>query len=370
MSTNTLPFLNLKRLNATYRDELISAATNVIDSGWYIMGEQHALFEQRFASYCGTQSSIGVGNGLDALSLIFRAYIEMGILNPGDEVLVPANTYIASVLAISENQLTPILVEPDPDTFNICPQQMKACITNNTKAILCVHLYGQLCDMHAINQIAKDNGLLVIEDCAQAHGAKHNDIKAGAWGDAAGFSFFPGKNLGALGDAGIVTTSNSPLAEMISYLRNYGSKIKYENRYQGVNSRLDEMQAAFLNVKLNFLEQEISLRRKVANAYLDNIKHNAITLPKVTAQDAHVWHQFVIKTEQRESFQASLQQVGVSTLIHYPIPPHKQQAYKAMNHLQLPITENIHRQVVSLPMDPYMTDDEIQRVIDAVNNHA
>lgn len=370
MSTDTLPFLNLKRLNATYRDELISAATDVIDSGWYIMGDQHSLFEQRFSDYCGTKYGIGVGNGLDALSLIFRAYIEMGLLSPGDEIIVPANTYIASILAISENQLKPVLVEPDPDTFNICPQQIKASLSPKTKAILCVHLYGQLCDMPAINKIAKDNDLFVVEDCAQSHGASHDNIKAGAWGDAAGFSFFPGKNLGALGDAGMVTTSDLALAEMISCLRNYGSKIKYENLYKGVNSRLDEMQAALLNVKLNFLEKEIALRRTIANTYLENIQQSAVELPKVAYQAAHVWHQFVIKTDNRDAFQASLQNAGVSTLIHYPIAPHKQQAYTEMSHYQLPITESIHRQVVSLPMDPYMTESEVQRVIDAVNNYA
>ena len=290
-----IPFLDLKNINAQYRDELIQAATDVIDSGWYIQGNQVNAFEKEFSDYCGTKHCIGVANGLDALILIFRAYKELGRLKEGDEVIVPANTYIASILAITENRLQPILVEPDEQTYNLDPKLIEQAITPKTKAILAVHLYGQLADMLEINKIAKKNNLLVIEDSAQAHGASIDGRKAGNWGDASGFSFYPGKNLGALGDAGAVTTNDPELAKTIRALGNYGSHKKYENIYQGINSRLDEIQAAFLNVKLKYIASDISKRRSVANYYLKNINNPEITLPNINlaTNEEHVWHLFV-----------------------------------------------------------------------------
>ena len=362
-----IPFLDLKAINAQYRDELIAACIRVIDSGWYIAGTELAQFEQEFASYCGTKHAIGVANGLDALILTLRAWKELGKLKAGDEVIVPANTYIASILAISANDLVPVLVEPDLVSYNLCPKNTAAAITSKTKAILPVHLYGQLADMPAIMDIAKRHNLLVLEDAAQAHGASIDGKKAGNWGDASGFSFYPGKNLGALGDAGAVTTNDEELANTLRALRNYGSHEKYKNLFQGVNSRLDEIQAAMLNVKLCHLDTEISHRRKVAAAYLEGLDNPAITLP-VPHDEAHVWHVFVIRCEQREALQKHLADQGVQTLIHYPIPPHQQQAYKEWNTHSYPISEMIHQQVMSLPMGPTITDEQVAAVIAACNS--
>jgi len=360
-----IPFLDLKKINQQYRGELIEAATNVIDSGWYIQGEQVKEFEKEFASYCGTKYCIGVGNGLDALILIFRAYKELGRLKEGDEVIAPANTYIASILAITENRLKPILVEPDEQTYNLDPKLIEQAITPKTKAILTVHLYGQLADMPAINKIAKKHNLLVIEDSAQAHGASHNDIKAGNWGDASGFSFYPGKNLGALGDGGAVTTSDDELAQTIRALGNYGSHKKYENLYQGINSRLDEMQAAFLRVKLRHLDKEIEKRREVADYYLQNIKNENIVLPTIVTDS--VWHLFVIITTKREDLQKYLLDNGVQTLIHYPVPPHKQKAYKGWNNESYPISEQIHNEVLSLPISGIQSLEDIKEIVGVIN---
>ncbi len=362
-----IPFLDLKAINAQYRDELIAACIRVIDSGWYIAGTELAQFEQEFASYCGTKHAIGVANGLDALILTLRAWKELGKLKTGDEVIVPANTYIASILAISANDLVPVLVEPDLVSYNLCPKNTAAAITSKTKAILPVHLYGQLADMPAIMDIAKRHNLLVLEDAAQAHGASIDGKKAGNWGDASGFSFYPGKNLGALGDAGAVTTNDEELANALRALRNYGSHEKYKNLFQGVNSRLDEIQAAMLSVKLCHLDTEISHRRKVAAAYLEGLDNPAITLP-VPHDEAHVWHVFVIRCEQREALQKHLADQGVQTLIHYPIPPHQQQAYKEWNAHSYPISEMIHQQVMSLPMGPTITDEQVAAVIAACNS--
>ena len=301
-----IPFLDLKAINAQYRDELVDACTRVIDSGWYIGGNELEQFEQQFASYCGTEFAIGVANGLDALILTLRAWKELGKLKDGDEVIVPSNTYIASILAISANNLTPILVEPCIDSFNIDPNKIEAAITRKTKVILPVHLYGQLADMPAIIDIAKRHELLVLEDSAQAHGACLDGKKAGSWGDASGFSFYPGKNLGALGDAGAITTRDEELANTLRALRNYGSHEKYKNLFQGVNSRLDEIQAAMLSVKLNHLNDEIAHRRKLANAYLEGINNKAIILPNRENDSAHVWHVFVIRCEQRDALQKIL----------------------------------------------------------------
>jgi dTDP-4-amino-4,6-dideoxygalactose transaminase len=361
-------FLDLQAINNQYRDELIDACTRVIDSGWYIDGQELHAFEGSFASYCKVRFCIGVANGLDALTLTLRAWKILGKLKDGDEVIVPANTYIASVLAITENRLIPVLVEPDAETFNICPEAIKKAITSKTKVVLPVHLYGRLAEMPLIREIAVDNSLLVLEDAAQAHGASLNGIRSGAWGDAAGFSFYPGKNLGALGDAGAITTSDEELAETLRALRNYGSIEKYQNKYQGLNSRLDEIQAAILRVKLAHLNEEIRARRMVAGRYLNEIKSGLVKLPAWNAVDQHVWHLFVVRVGSRDDFQKHLQNHSIQTLIHYPIPPHKQAAYKEFHHLSLPVTEKIHQEAVSLPMGPTMQEVEIDTVIEAVNS--
>jgi len=363
-----IPFLDLKAINAQYRDELVDACTRVIDSGWYIGGSELEQFEQQFANYCGTKYAIGVANGLDALILTLRAWKELGELKEGDEVIVPSNTYIASILAISANNLTPVLVEPFVHSFNIDPKKIETAITSKTKVILPVHLYGQLADMPAIMDIAKHHELLVLEDSAQAHGASFDGKRAGSWGDASGFSFYPGKNLGALGDAGAITTNDKELADTLRALRNYGSHEKYKNLFQGVNSRLDEIQAAMLNVKLNHLDNEIAHRRKVANEYLKGINNKAIILPTKENDSAHVWHVFVIRCERRDELQKYLADNGVQTLIHYPVPPHQQPAYKELNKLSYLISEEIHAEVLSLPIGPTMAMEDVDIVISAVNN--
>ena len=364
-------FLDLKALNAKYKEELVGACTRVIDSGWYIGGQELESFEQNFADYCGTQFAIGVANGLDALILTLRAWKELGKLQDGDEVIVPANTYIASILAITANNLTPVLVEPDAQSLNISAEAIRSAITAKTKVILPVHLYGQLADMPSIMHIAQQYNLLVLEDSAQAHGAQIDGKKAGNWGDASGFSFYPGKNLGALGDAGAITTNDAELAQTLTALRNYGSHEKYKNLFAGVNSRLDEIQAAMLDVKLKYLDAEVANRRHVAALYLNQINNKCITLP-LSDVDAlqyqqHVWHLFVIQSAYRDELQNYLKEHGVQTLIHYPIPPHKQQAYQEWNDLSFPITERIHQQVLSLPIGPTQTLEETLKVIELCN---
>lgn len=363
----SVPFLDLKSVNAVYRDELIEACAKIIDSGWYILGNEVTQFEEEFSKFCGTKHCIGVANGLDALTIVIRAWKELGLLTNGDEIIVPANTYIASLLAISENGLKPVLVEPLLETYNIDIECIKESITSRTRVILPVHLYGQLAEMPKIMDLAKNHNLLVLEDCAQAHGAIINGIKAGSWGDAAGFSFYPGKNLGALGDGGAITTNNAELANLLKSLRNYGSHQKYKNDYKGVNSRLDELQAALLRVKLRHLETEISARRHIANSYLNGIKNPLISLPNRPPLEQHVWHLFVIRCQQRESLQNHLAENGIQTMIHYPIPPHHQQAYKEFKEYSYPITEKIHQQVISLPMGPTLTENQVACVIDACN---
>lgn len=364
-----IPFLDLKAINAQYRDELVEAATRVIDSGWYIQGEEVEAFEREFADYCGTRHCIGVANGLDALTLTLRAWKELGKLKEGDEVIVPANTYIASVLAITENRLKPVLVEPDETTFNLCPEKTAAAITPETKAILAVHLYGQIAPMMEIMALAKANNLLVLEDAAQAHGASIDGKKAGSWGDAAGFSFYPGKNLGALGDGGAVTTNDDELAKTVRALGSYGAFTKYENLYQGVNSRLDEIQAAQLRVKLRYLDDEIERRRRAAEFYIDSIVNPEIELPKVTDRESHVWHLFVVRSKQRCELQMFLEERGVKTLIHYPIPPHQQAAYANELTGVYPVTEDIHRSVLSLPISPVINDENAANVASACNEY-
>lgn len=363
-----LPFLDLKKINNQYRSELIESFTRVLDSGWYILGEEVKQFEVEFASYCGSRECIGVGNGLDALTLVLRAWKEMGVLEDGDEVVVPANTYIASILAITENNLTPILIEPNELTYNIDVNVIREHITPKTKVILAVHLYGQLSNMPEIMKIAKEFDLKVLEDCAQAHGALLHNIKAGAWGDAAGFSFFPGKNLGAIGDGGAVTTDNEDLARTIRALRNYGSEKKYVNLYQGVNSRLDELQAAILRVKLKDIDHQTDKRRAIATKYLEEINNKKVLLPIIEQNNAsHVWHLFVVRVRNREEFITHLNRNDISTLIHYPIPPHKQDCLTTLNHEALPITEKIHSELVSIPLHPSLSHQSIDRVIQSIN---
>lgn len=360
-------FLDLGAINHLSRQELIDACTRVIDSGWYINGRELDQFEKDFASYCGVNHCIGVANGLDALVLTLRAWKEMGKIKAGDEVIVPANTYIASILAITENDLVPVLVEPNLLTYNISPESIEAAITSKTKVILPVHLYGALADMTSIIGIAKKHNLLVLEDSAQAHGASVNGKKAGSWGDASGFSFYPGKNLGALGDAGAITTNDPKLAGVLRALRNYGSHEKYKNLYLGVNSRLDEIQAAMLSVKLKTLDEQTNRRKEIAKKYIDSIKNKHIVLPVNTNDENHVWHLFVIRTKDRKGLQDHLQKNDIHSLVHYPIAPHKQAAYKEMNNLNFPITEMIHEEVLSLPISSVLTDADVVKVINVVN---
>lgn len=367
-----IPFLDLKSINTQYREDLIDAATRVIDSGWYILGQELTAFEQEFADYCGTKHCIGVANGLDALTLTLRAWKEQGKLQEGDEVIVPANTYIASILAITESRLKPVLVEPDAGTYNLCPVNTAAAITSKTKAIVAVHLYGQLAPMPEIMALAEQHQLLVLEDSAQAHGAAINGKKAGNWGHASGFSFYPGKNLGALGDAGAVTTNDDELAQTIRALGNYGSHKKYENLYQGVNSRLDEMQAALLRVKLKYLDAETLRRREIAVTYARSITNPEIQLPiyphsEVSDLRSHAFHLFVVRTKNRDALQRKLLDAGIQTMIHYPIPPHQQQAYRSWDRRTLPITEAIHNELLSLPISPVLSREEERHIIKNIN---
>lgn len=372
-----IPFLDLKAVNARYRDELIQAATQVIDSGWYIRGEQVDSFEQEFAEYCGAKHCVGVANGLDALNLILRAYKELGKLNEGDEVIVPANTFIATILAITENRLIPVLVDPDELSYNLSPTFAEQAITEKTRAIMPVHLYGQMADMPAIIDIAKHHDLLVIEDAAQAHGAALNGKKAGSWGGAAGFSFYPGKNLGALGDGGAVTTDDVELAEVIRVIGNYGSHEKYKHSYQGLNSRLDEMQAALLRVKLRYLDDEIRHRREIAIAYTQGIMQPEIRLPIektikcVEELENHVFHLYVLASPQRDALQQYLSDAGVQTMIHYPIPPHLQEAYQGLGYKMgsFPISERMRNNILSLPIDPTMADFQLETVTTAIREY-
>jgi len=362
-----IPFLDLKTINAQYRDELVQACTNVIDSGWYIQGNECDTFEAEFAEYCGCKYAIGVANGLDALILILRAYKELGFIDDGDEVIVPSNTYIASILAISQNGLVPVLVEPDAETFLIDATKIEEKLTSKAKTIMPVHLYGQTCDMDKINKIAQKYNLKVIEDSAQSHGAYFKDKRCGNLGDASGFSFYPGKNLGALGDGGIVTTNDKELADTIRALGNYGSHKKYENLYKGVNSRLDEMQAAMLRIKLRYLDAEVEKRREIANYYLQHIKNDKIVLPTLREENNHVWHLFVIKTHNRDELHKYLLKNGVQTLIHYPIAPHKQDAYKVWSKESYKISETIHKEVLSLPIGSHLDESDVQYIVKVIN---
>lgn len=370
-----IKFLDLQKINSLYKEEFTKAYAHVLDSGWFILGEKVKQFEEEFANYCGTTHCIGVANGLDALILILEGYKQLGFIKEGDEIIVPSNTYIASILAISKANLMPVLIEPDIETYLINPDLIEEKITFKTRAIMPVHLYGRLCDMDAINTIAKKYNLKVIEDSAQSHGAIYaNGKRSGNLADASGFSFYPGKNLGALGDGGAVTTNDNELAEVIKALHNYGSHIKYENLYKGFNSRLDELQAAFLSLKLKTLDKQNQQRRSIAEYYCSNIKNDVVILPNknVNISDdlSHVWHLFIVRTTDRNKFQEYLFKNEIQTVIHYPIPPHKQPAYKELNKLSLPLSEKIHREVISLPISSVLSMHEAEFIVEKVNQYA
>lgn len=358
-----IKFLDLYKVNEQYRDEIDNAIKEVVDSSSYLLGKQNEKFCMNFSDFCGTKYALGVANGLDALNLIIKAYC----FKAGDEIIVPANTYIASILSISQNGCTPVLVEPDIETYNINPDLIEEKITPKTKAIMVVHLYGQAVKMDKIWRLAKKYNIKIIEDSAQAHGATYQGKRTGNLGDASGFSFYPGKNLGCLGDGGAITTNDEDLAKKITALRNYGSHIKYENLYKGVNSRLDEIQAAILNVKLKYLDKDNQKRREIAKYYRENIKNPNIILPQVYDEDAHVWHVFTVRTPERNNFQKYLTDNGVQTLIHYPKPPHKQVAYTEWNNQSYPITEEIHNTIISLPISPVMSSDDVEKIIEILN---
>lgn len=370
-----IKFLDLKAINDNYEPELSQSIKRVLDSGWYLLGNEVKAFEKEYGEYIGTKHCIGVANGLDALRLILKAYIELGVMEEGDEIIVPANTYIASILAITDNRLKPVLVEPDLNTYNINPFLIEEKITERTKGIMIVHLYG-LNAMHPeIQQLVDKYNLKLIEDNAQAVGSYYSEKRTGSIGHAAGNSFYPGKNLGALGDAGAVTTNNDELADVIRTIANYGSKVKYQNLFAGLNSRLDEIQAAILRTKLVGLDKDNHRRREIAQYYCDNISNTDVKLPfssnqtSVIDNQSYNGHLFVIQHLERNILQQNLNDNGIQTMIHYPIPPHQQQAYKDWKNWSFPITEKIHQEVLSLPISPVMTNEEVSKVVDVVNRH-
>ena len=366
-----IKFLDLRKINLAHQQEIEERLLNTFRSGWYVLGNEVKSFEQNLQDYIGCKHAIGVANGLDALRLIFRAYIELGLMKIGDEVIVPANTYIASILAISDNGLTPVFVEPEMVSYNIDISKIENKITTKTKAILLVHLYGQAVFSKELESLATQFNFKIIEDNAQAIGAEWNGIKTGNLGDAAGFSFYPGKNLGALGDGGAVTCNDDSLATTIRAIANYGSIEKYINIYKGLNSRMDEIQAAVLGVKLKYLDEENDKRREIAEKYIAEIKNAAVILPSFPKDsNAHVWHLFVIRTKEREKLQKYLNENDIQTLIHYPMPPYKQKAYAEMNHFSFPITEQIHNEVLSLPISPVLIREEVERVISVINSYS
>jgi dTDP-4-amino-4,6-dideoxygalactose transaminase len=402
-----IKFLDLKKINDSFEPDLSNAIERVLDSGWYLLGNEVKSFEQEYGNYIGAKHCIGVANGLDALRLILKAYIELGAMNEGDEIIVPANTYIASILAITDNRLVPVLVEPDINTYNIDPYKIEEKITTRTRGIMIVHLYGQNAKQPEIQRLIEKHDLKLIEDNAQAAGARsvpkfqslaspsspaarfrvsesNSGIqqpsspailkRTGSLGHAAGHSFYPGKNLGALGDAGAVTTNDDELADIVRTIANYGSKVKYENLYKGLNSRLDEIQAAILRVKLPRLDADNQLRREIAQYYISNITNQSIILPATcnlqpaTSNLGHIWHLFVIRCKHRNALQKFLLENGIQTIIHYPIPPHKQLAYKEWSQMSFPLTENMHNQVLSLPISPLMSEKEVKTVVEVINN--
>lgn len=363
-----IKFLDLQKITQQYASEIHEAVKRVVDSGWYLQGEENKTFEKNYANFIGTEFCIGVANGLDALRLILRSYIELEIMKEGDEIIVPANTYIASILAISDNKLKPVLVEPNVNTLQIDDSLIEAAITPRTKGIMIVHLYGQCAYTEKIGEICNKYNLKLIEDNAQAHGCEFKGRKTGSLGDASGHSFYPGKNLGAFGDAGAVTTDNPLVADLVRTLANYGSHKKYAFDYQGLNSRLDEIQAAVLDVKLKHLDEDTQHRKEIAQYYIKNISHPDIKLPIINDWRGHVFHIFPILTKRRDELQAYLSENGIQTLIHYPIPPHKQEAYKELNNLHFLITEEIHQNILSLPMSQILTNEDIEHITNVINN--
>ena len=363
-----IKFLDLKKITNKYSVEIHEAVSGVIDSGWFLQGKETDAFEKNYSDYIGTGYTIGVANGLDALRLILRAYIETGEINERDEIIVPANTFIASILAITDNNLKPVFIDSDINTYQIDDNLIEKAITPRTKAVMIVHLYGQCAYTYKIESICKKYNLKLIEDNAQAHGCMFNEKKTGSLGDAAGHSFYPGKNLGALGDGGAVTTNCEKLATIIRSLANYGFSKKYVSDYKGLNSRLDEIQAAILNVKLKYLDEDTEKRKLIAKYYIENISNDKIILPKVNDRNAHVFHLFPVLCDERDNLQKYLDENKIQTLIHYPIPPHKQQCYSLYNQLYLPVTEQIHRQELSLPISPVMTIEECEYITSIINN--
>lgn len=362
-----IKFLELKKITDKYSAEIHEAVTRVIDSGWYLNGMENKRFAKDYATYIGTNYCLGVANGLDALRLILKAYIEMGVIKENDEVIVPANTFIASILAITDVKLKPVFVEPNIQTLQLDDAKIEAAITEKTKAIMLVHLYGRCAYTNKIGTLCKQYGLKLIEDNAQAHGCLFEGRRTGSLGDAAGHSFYPGKNLGALGDGGAITTNDEELIKVIEALANYGSYKKYISEYKGLNSRLDEIQAAVLRVKLNYLDEDIRRRREIAECYINGIKHVDVFVPSVSLQSEHVYHLFPVLTGRRDEFRSYLESKEIETLIHYPIPPHKQLCYREWGHLSLPITERIHNEEVSLPMSPMLEQEEVNYIIETIN---
>lgn len=363
-----IEFLSLRKITEMHAREIHDAVSTVIDSGWYLQGIENKKFEENYSKYIDVKHCIGVANGLDALRLILKGYIELGVMNAGDEVIVPANTFIASILAITDNQLVPVLVEPDINTYQIDDSKIEEVITEKTKAIMIVHLYGQCAYTERIGDICEQYKLKLIEDNAQAVGCIYNNKKTGSIGDAAGHSFYPGKNLGAFGDAGAVTTNDDELGQMVRTLGNYGSTKKYLFDYQGLNSRLDEIQAAILSVKLKYIDQDNNRRKEVASYYIENIHNDNIILPNIMDREAHVFHLFPVLCKQRDQLQHFLRDNGIEALIHYPIAPHKQLAYKGWNNKTLPVTEKIHAEELSLPISQIITDAEVEEVVKAINS--
>lgn len=367
---NVVNFLDLKTINLKYKEEIITATRRIIDSGRYIGGEEVAKFEEEFSKYCGTDFCIGTGNGYDALLLIFKGYLELGILKEGDEIIVPSNSFIASALAISACNLKPVFIDPSSINYNIDLESIEKNISSKTKGILVVHLYGRIAELEKICDFAKDKELLLIEDSAQAHGAELNGRKAGNWGSASAFSFYPGKNLGAIGDAGAVTTSDESLYETIKKIANYGSSIKYKHEYIGVNSRLDPLQAAYLSIKLRHLDEDILKRQKIANkynTYIDN-KNIIITERDIAFSNKHVYHLYVIQSHKRNELRSFLANNDIETLIHYPTPIHKQQAYSSFSYLDLPIAESLSNQILSIPIHQDMSEVHVSKVISSINS--
>ena len=365
-----IKFLDIGKINSQYQNELKKAASRVIDSGWYVLGNEVANFEKNLSTYIGAQHSIGVSNGLDGLRLILKSYIEMGVISPGDEIIVPSNTFIASILAITDNGLIPVFVEPDVSTYNIDFDKIEKKITEKTRAIMVVHLYGRVCWSEKLEKISKKYNLKIIEDNAQAIGASWRGIKTGNLGDAAAFSFYPGKNLGALGDAGAVTTNSNELADVIRAIGNYGSEKKYEHKYKGLNTRMDEIQAAFLSVKLKYLDNENAIRKQIAKKYVENIKNIYLELPNIPEDEhEHVWHLFVVKAKKRDVFQKYLTDNNIENLTHYPLPIHRQDSYKEYSYLSFPITEKMSQDIVSIPISPVLEDEQLSEVISIINSY-